>query len=305
MKKRILAWFLAGVMIFSNGVPAGAASLSEENGLLEETEPELQQEEQQLLLEDKFPEDLESKENLNEFSEETEPAGLSEGQEEGLTAAYDMSYQEGVLLDISGNGNDAPLVGITGEDFTEENRKNSLVFEGDKSQYVKLPAEILEEGSETFTFEADFLPTKGANHWLWTLGTVENNWPNVKNYFFLNPSAADQHIIAGVMDNSQEVRVSPLGEAKLGQEHTYVMTFDNGTVKAYIDGVLTGSAETDYSITRILEDGVTDPTDCIGYLGRSLYLADEGVHGTLDSFKVYNYARSEEEIAAEYEEGLS
>ena len=305
MKKRILAWFLAGVMIFSNGVPAGAASLSEENGLLKETEPELQQEEQQLLLENKFSEDLEFKENLNEFSEETEAAGLSEGQEEGLTAAYDMSYQEGVLLDISGNGNDAPLVGIIGEDFTEENGKNSLVFEGDKSQYVKLPAGILEEGSETFTFEADFLPTKGANHWLWTLGTVENNWPNVKNYFFLNPSAADQHIIAGVMDNSQEVRVSPLGEAKLGQEHTYAMTFDNGTVKAYIDGVLTGSAETDYSITRILEDGVTDPTDCIGYLGRSLYLADEGVHGTLDSFKVYNYARSEEEIAAEYEEGLS
>ena len=71
-----------------------------------------------------------------------------------VVAEYDMSHGDGKLRDISGNENDAELVGFEDSDFVEEDGDTVLCFSGNKEKYVKLPAELVE--GENFTIEAQF-----------------------------------------------------------------------------------------------------------------------------------------------------
>src|SRR5690606_6725738 len=103
---------------------------------------------------------------------------------EGLIAHYDMSTADGKLIDITNHGLDAQYVGFTAEDLLDEEGNTVLSFTGNASKYVKLPKGLIDD--ETFTIEAKISTSTRANHWLYTLGTIENIWPNVKNYFFVN-----------------------------------------------------------------------------------------------------------------------
>mgnify|MGYP000093229349 CR=1 FL=1 len=57
-----------------------------------------------------------------------------------------MSHGDGKLRDISGNENDAELVGFEDSDFVEEDVDTVLCFSGNKEKYVKLPAELVGMG---------------------------------------------------------------------------------------------------------------------------------------------------------------
>ena len=57
---------------------------------------------------------------------------------EGVVAHYDMTVENGVLVDASGNGNDAALVDLSADNVvTEEDGSKALQFNG--SGYVKIP----------------------------------------------------------------------------------------------------------------------------------------------------------------------
>lgn len=74
-------------------------------------------------------------------AENSSDTGNSGTPEQKVMAEYDMSHADGTLTDISGNGNNAKLVGITDSDFTEEDGENVLNFSGDSGKYVEIPAD--------------------------------------------------------------------------------------------------------------------------------------------------------------------
>lgn len=80
------------------------------------------------------------------FSVLPSAAAKAEDEEKVLevVAEYDMSHGDGKLRDISGNENDAELVGFEDSDFVEEDGDTVLCFSGNKEKYVKLPAELVE-----------------------------------------------------------------------------------------------------------------------------------------------------------------
>ena len=100
-------------------------------------------------------------------------------------AEYDMSHADGTLTDISGNGNNAKLVGITDSDFTKEDGETVLNFSGASGKYVEIPAGLIEE--ENFTIEATFKTEKVNNQWLFCLGNKVSTWPNVEKLCILLP----------------------------------------------------------------------------------------------------------------------
>ncbi|SHN22087.1 immunoglobulin-like domain-containing protein [Gracilibacillus kekensis] len=210
-----------------------------------------------------------------------------------LTAHYDMSYADGKLTDVTENGFDAPLVGFEQEDFLEEADFTTLNFTGDDSQYVKLPTGLIDD--ETFTIETTFHTDTGANHWLYSIGTIEGNWPNVNNYIFLNPNQANGTVRFGIKNAETELLFQN-ASINAGEYNTFTATFAEGSISLYLNGLPVGSLEHDYSVQEILEAGVEEEADFIGYIGKSLYNPDPAFIGKLRDFKVYNYALSSEEI---------
>ena len=222
-------------------------------------------------------------------------------EEEQLWVSYDMTVKDGKLVDSQGRG-DAALVGLSAADVTTaENGEKQLNFtdNANHSKYVKLPQEIIEQGDESFTIDMKFNTSQKAFAWIFNLGTK-----GTADYVFLNPIRAWGPTVLSVKSSvvsgdEHNVDVGDVIEA--GADTVATMVFnDNQTAQLYINGKLIGSVNHGCNITDILENGVTDPADAIGYLGLSLYGADPGYEGTISRFDVYNYAMTEKEVALLY-----
>lgn len=178
---------------------------------------------------------------------------------DGLLAHYDMSYKNGLLIDITNNGFDAECVGCTEEDFTTEENISIgfaedfiaeesiavLNFAKDESKYIKLPQGLITDGN--FTIETRFKAGIEADHWL------------------------DIYEIYDFDFNSYHIFTAALRE---------------GLVAVYLDGQLVSAIEHNRSIKDMLAI-TADSEDCIGY---------PAFVGQLADFKVYNYTLSAEEI---------
>ena len=164
-----------------------------------------------------------------------EDTGLEAAEERVLVASYDMGHADGKLTDSSGFGNDAQLVGFEDGDFAaEENQDQILKFSGDKGKYVEIPSGLIQK--ESFAIEATFKTSVKAGHWLWCLGTMEDKWPNVKNYVFLNPMQGDGTLRAGIKDASNELLFKQNQRIVADQYSTVRLDFENGTVKLIVNG---------------------------------------------------------------------
>ena len=237
------------------------------------------------------------------------PATAAEEKME-VVAQYDMSYADGYLTDISGNENHAKLQGITDGDFAEDEGSKVLNL-GDK-KYVELPAGMIEK--EKFEIEAEFKigADNKENSWLFTLGSKVDKWPNVKNYLFFCPeqtgngnNANKGNLRAGIKDANNEVLLAQGAKAVADAYNTVKVAFDNGTISVYLNGALVESADTGYSIQKILADGTDGKI--AGYIGKSLYSPDPAFTGSLKSFKVSAVRKdhSDEGKVAEAKEALS
>ncbi|UOQ48444.1 Ig-like domain-containing protein [Gracilibacillus caseinilyticus] len=226
-------------------------------------------------------------------SDDTDPDEPTEPLEDQLLAHYDMSVSGDHLIDITENEMDASLVGFTSEDVKQEDGVKVLPFAGDESKYVSLPKGLITD--ESFTIETTFKTSTGANHWLYSIGTKQGNWPNVNNYIFLNPNQADNTVRFGIKDEETELLFQ---DASISTEeyNTFTAAFEEGNISLYLNDVPVGSIQHDYIVQNILKNGVTDGEDFIGYIGKSLYNTDPPFEGILKDFKVYNYTLSEQEI---------
>src|SRR5690625_4446860 len=146
-----------------------------------------------------------------------------------LIVHYDMSKADGYLIDVTDNGFDAEYVGFNDEDFIEELGETILNFAGDKSKYVKLPKGIIED--ETFTIETTFT-SASANHWLYTLGTKEDEWPNVNNYVFFNPKQGDGTVRFGIKDSETE-KLFQGATINPSEYSTFTATFEEELISLY------------------------------------------------------------------------
>src|SRR5690625_2302035 len=209
-----------------------------------------------------------------------------------LLVHYDMSKADGSLIDVTDNGFNAEYVGFTDVDFIEELGETILNFAEDKSKYVKLPKGIIED--ETFTIETTFT-SASANHWLYTLGTKEDEWPNVNNYVFFNPKQGDGTVRFGIKDSETE-KLFQGATINPSEYSTFTATFEEELISLYIDGEPVGSISDSHSVMDILENGVDPTADFIGFIGKSLYTPDDAFTGKLADFKVYNYTLSAEEV---------
>ena len=184
---------------------------------------------------------------------------------------------------------------------TAENGEKQLNFtdNANHSKYVKLPQEIIEQGDESFTIDMKFNTSQKAFAWIFNLGTK-----GTADYVFLNPIRAWGPTVLSVKSSvvsGDEHNVDVGDVIEVGADTVATMVFnDNQTAQLYINGKLIGSVNHGCNITDILENGVTDPADAIGYLGLSLYGADPGYEGTISRFDVYNYAMTEKEVALLY-----
>lgn len=242
-------------------------------------------------------------------AEESSVTGNSGTPEQKVMAEYDMSHADGTLTDISGNGNNAKLVGLTDSDFTEEDGETVLNFSGDSGKYVEIPAGLIEE--ENFTIEATFKTEKVGNQWLFCLGNKVDKWPNVKNYVFFCPTqggngnSKDGNIRAGLKDGSKEVLLAQDGKITENAYNTVKYEFNEGVVSVYLNDTLIETTDSGYSIQDIISAG-TDGT-ALGYIGKSLYSPDPAYKGTLKSFKLSATEKdhSDEAKVAEAKEALT
>ena len=226
------------------------------------------------------------------FSVLPSAAAKAEDEEKVLevVAEYDMSHGDGKLRDISGNENDAELVGFEDSDFVEEDGDTVLCFSGNKEKYVKLPAELVE--GENFTIEAQFqteITKQNYNQWLFCLGSKVDTWPNVKNYIFFCPvqggnnNGKDKNMRAGIKNATSEILLGQDAQIQEGY-NTVKYVFEEGKVTLSVNEEEVESIETGYSIQQILNGGTDGNVS--GYIGKSLYSPDPAFRGKLKSFKI-------------------
>ena len=209
---------------------------------------------------------------------------------------YDMSHDGSTLLDVSGNGHNAAMVGFADTDYTGTEGNYEISFDG-SDNYVQIPASVKEKlTDEKFTITATFKNSVKSNAWLFTLGTTVSTWPNVTNYLFVAPNSSDGNynasILGAIKDGSTEHRCPTdiLLTPDKERYNTVAVVYDNGNVTYYLNGVANTVTESGVSVAAMLEANST--SDCIGYIGKSLYQPDPFFTGTMTEFKIYDDALS-------------
>ena len=213
--------------------------------------------------------------------------------------SYDMTLADGKLIDATGNGVDANVVGFTSSDVSEtEAKEKVLAFTGDKSKYVELPSEMISD--DNFTIDIKLATSIHSDAWVYGLGTKVENWPNVNNYAFLAPMKWDGKLNFAVKDDGTEgEKKFQKGSIASGEVSYVTMSFsDDKTVSVYADGKLVEVLDHGYNLYDILVKGSEETPGIIGYIGRSLYEPDPAFNGSIYHFDVYDSALSAEEVAA-------
>lgn len=122
------------------------------------------------------------------------------------------------------------------------------------------------------------------------------------NYVFLTPRSGGTTTRAAISDASSGANRENLTDGALtitGVPSHIVAVYDdtNNALSLYIDGNPVSSAAMDISLSAV--------SNAIGYLGRSLYTADPYLNGSIDEFRVYNYALSANQVLGNFQAGAN
>lgn len=211
-------------------------------------------------------------------------------------ADYEMSLTEdGKLKDKSGYGFDAEIVDLGKENFVEDAGRTVLDF-GNSGGYVKLPKQVIQ--GENVTISATFKATENENSALWTLGTDRGGWPR-KHLIRLHPSTANGILFEMVGEDPAGKKVGDDGSLKIQPNSYNTLTtvfHDDGNVIIYLNAVEIARMDHEFRIQDILTNGVLDPEDAIGFIGRSIWDDNPGFSGKLAGFTIYERALTSDEI---------
>ncbi|MGG7213250.1 immunoglobulin-like domain-containing protein [Clostridium nigeriense] len=203
---------------------------------------------------------------------------------------YDMTIENGTLVDKSGNKNGS-IKNLKDEDVKD----GRLVFNNDSDPlYVEIPDGTV-NGLKDITISAIVNWKGGVNaSWLYTLGSDSGK------YLFVTPSNNSSKLQSGFAYGSNlngwqtEKAASHTTKLTSNEWSMVTITFDsdNNTLSLYLNENLVGENKNiSYELEDILKSGSVN-----GYIGKSFYSADPYFSGELADFKIFNKALNSEEI---------
>lgn len=216
------------------------------------------------------------------------------------SAHYDMSHSGTSLLDVSGNGRNATLTGLTDASFAEAGGDDILRFRADG--YASLPQGLVTGTDNSFTVEYTVSTQTSANHFGWVLGTGVGPWNTTQlgNHVFLSPRSAQGGYVNQVLAAIRVKSGTDNGETRLPAGGglnpgftTLTMVGSGNTLTLYRDGAVISTLTHARSLSSIIPTG-----GVLGYLGRSLYQGDPLLRADVSDMKFWDVALTAEEVTS-------
>lgn len=230
----------------------------------------------------------------------TAPLAASAAAVPAPSAHYDMSHSGTSLLDVSGNGRNATLSGLTDGSFAKAGADDVLRFRADG--YASLPKGLVTGTDNDFTVEYTVSTQTSANHFGWVIGDGVGPWntTTLGNHIFLSPRSSQSgytnQVLAAIRvksgtDNG-ESRMPAGGGLNAGFT-TLTMVGSGSTLTLYRDGAVISTLTHTRSLSSIIPAG-----NVLGYLGRSLYQGDSLLRADVSDVKFWDVALTAEEVTA-------
>lgn len=215
------------------------------------------------------------------------------------TAHYDMSHSGQTLLDVSGNGRNATLTGLTEASFVDLAGDDALRFKADG--YAALPKGLVTGTDNDFTVEYTVTTQTGANHFGWVIGDGVGPWNTTQlgNHVFLSPRNAQggytNQVLAAirVKDSGNGESRMPAGGGLNPGFTTLTMVGSGNTLTLYRDGVVISTLTHSKSMASIIPSG-----SVLGYLGRSLYQGDPLLRADVSDVKFWDVALTGDQVSS-------
>jgi Concanavalin A-like lectin/glucanases superfamily len=227
------------------------------------------------------------------------PLAASAAELPAVTAHYDMSHAGDQLLDISGNGRNATLSGLTDASFADAGGDAVLRFT--KNGYAALPQGLVTGSDNDFTVEYTVTTQTAANQFGWVIGDGVGAWNTTAlgNHVFVNPRSGESAYSNAVLSGIRVKTGSSNGEVRLpnggGQNQgftTLTLVGSGNALTLYRDGAQISTVTHTYAMSSIIPTGTT-----LGYLGRSLYSPDPLLQADVTDVKFWDVALSPAEVA--------
>ena len=189
------------------------------------------------------------------------------------------------VMDWSGQGNHASLLG--GPRWISGYYGEGIKLDGG-DDYAVLPigSLISSLGSATFTTWVNFSNVGGAWQRIFDFGS------GTQTYIFLCPrtgSNGPMRLAITTSGAAGEFLINASSTLPSGWRHV-AAAIRPGSMQLYLDGLLVASGSTSVVPSDL-------GTTMSNWLGRSQYAADGYFNGSLDDFRIYNYAMSADEIS--------
>jgi hypothetical protein len=216
------------------------------------------------------------------------------------SAHYDMSHDGATLIDISGNGYDATLVGLTDASFVSLGDVTAVRFQEDG--YATLPQGPVTSRDNDFTVAYTVTGTVAQNQFGWVIGDGFGAWNTYQlgDYVFVNPVSSESGYVNQVLSGIRVKRDSGNGEIRLpaggglNSGFTTLTLVGSGDILSlYRDGTLMSTVTHPYVMADIVPSG-----DILGYLGRSLYTPDSLLDADVLDVAFWDVALSAEQVGA-------
>jgi len=190
-----------------------------------------------------------------------------------------------MALDWSGHGNHAELMGSP--EWAAGYDGDALKLDGD-DDYAVLPiGELISSmSSATFTTWVNFSNVGGAWQRIFDFGS------GTGTYIFLCPrtgTGGPLRLAITTGGGGGESLIDSPNTLPTGWHHVAAVV-KSGNMQIYLDGAVTASGSTSLVPSDLGQTGSN-------WLGRSQYAADGYFNGSLDDFRIYDYALSTEEIS--------
>jgi hypothetical protein len=196
-------------------------------------------------------------------------------------ASYDFNDAAAPGKDSSGNGNDLTLKGGAAATKPEGRPDDALSLAG-SGQYAELPKGLFDGRNEvTVEFSSRSRATSG-NFFSFALGADRNR--------YLFSRLRGDTAYAAITKNTWNGESGTSGSIDTtGGWHDYTLTVTAEKLSLYADGNLLGQTDTNAAVTDL-------GSDLASYLGKSFYAEDGTYNGDIDNVRVYNYAKSADEV---------
>lgn len=229
---------------------------------------------------------------MRQFTYPTPSVGTPATEQKGPGPVAYWSFDEGygsTAYDYSPNDNDGTINGATWKPASECKFGKCLYFDGD-GDYVQIPDNLILE-PQNFTVSAWVKPS-ALSSWNYIISNTKDSY--YYGYRLEINDLGDLYFSIGYGSSQADCTYNSI--VQLNQWQLFSASYDGSDIKLYKDGNLlktcnVGSITLDYSATNTM----------VGYsnvTGNRKYFK-----GYIDEVKIYNYARTAEQIKQDYNRG--